>query len=136
MNIINKIVNKVVQPINWLFDKVALDKLRGKEKLVGYTFFVYDKVLAYSYQRHAGLAFWFTIPLYFILMEFTNFSDVITALIASFLMYAFGWLIEFYQKFTGKGEFDGWDAHVMLFFALLSTFLMTLIRVFSYHPYM
>jgi hypothetical protein len=136
VNTISKVLNFAVQPINWLLDKIALKKLRGTEKIVGYTFFVFDKVLAYSYQRHASLAFWFSMPLYFMLMEFTNFSDVLTALLASAIMYLFGWFIEIYQKVSGKGEYDAWDAHVMLFFALLSTFLLTLIRVFSYHPYM
>lgn len=131
--------NILVAPINWLLNKIAFKDLKGGEIGTGYTLFVYDSVLSYGYQKHAGaslyfgmLSFWLFIILsmYFGL----EYNDVELALANSVVWYAIGWIIEFTHKFKENRVYDPWDAHVMLPFALLGSFLMVLVRWYFYHP--
>jgi hypothetical protein len=125
-----KVLNLVFNAIGFipslLLNLIAKDKLRGTKKTVGYTFFVYDSVLSFSYQKHACPAFWLTPVFFFLSKNFIDVNHYVTGIIVTLFAYAVGWGIEFYQRFTKKGEFDPWDAHVMFWFSLLANCLIIL----------
>lgn len=112
--------------------KLFPKKLRGTDPDRGYLQ-MRGTTLDYGYQKHGAFALVFSFLEFWLVLALTNLSDVLAALIAAALMYAYGWVTELTHHFKKHRVYDPWDAHIMLPFALIGAFFAVLLRAIFYH---
>ena len=112
--------------------KIFPKHLRGYDTARGYLH-LKGNTLDFGYQKHGAFALVFSFLGFFPLLAVTNFTDSITALMISVLMYVYGWLTEATHYFKPHRVYDPWDAHIMFPFALIGSFFAVVLRLIFFH---
>ena len=102
-----------------------IQKIKKYLKTAGWLF-LQPNVLAYDKQKHGILAFWLTLPTFFLPQEL-GASSLIATFVSIALVALIGFGIEFYQKwFTTDRVFDVKDATIMIKVNIIMLVLTTI----------